>query len=107
MTEDLSRHRSDQRSVTIALVSLTNAAVAADLVPSGLEFLERIGEEVSLPLPPPPPYHSPASCGPEHGRFDSDEMIDVDDPEMPAKVNADCRTASGPPSVVQEVNAWT
>ncbi|MFI5898530.1 hypothetical protein ACIA5D_51570 [Actinoplanes sp. NPDC051513] len=69
-------------------MSLTDAAVAADLVPAGLEFLERISEEVSLPLPPPPPYHSPASCGPEHGRFDSDEMIEVDDPEMSAKVNA-------------------
>jgi hypothetical protein len=76
------------RPVTIPLVSLTDAAVAADLVPAGLEFMERVREEVSLPLPPPPPYYSPASCGPEHGRFDSDEMIDVDDPEMPAKVNA-------------------
>jgi hypothetical protein len=69
-------------------VSLTDAAVAADLVPAGLEFLERITEEVSLPLPSPPPYRSPASCGPEHGRFDSDEMIDVDESEMPEKVNA-------------------
>jgi hypothetical protein len=69
-------------------VPLTDAVVAADLVPAGLEFLERVSEEVSLPLPSPPPYHSPASCGPEHGRFDSDEMIDVDDPELPAKVNA-------------------
>jgi hypothetical protein len=69
-------------------VSLTDATVAADLAPAGLELLERVSEEVSLPLPVPPPYHSPASCGPEHGRFDSDEMIDVTDPEMPAKVNA-------------------
>ncbi|MFI5495935.1 hypothetical protein [Actinoplanes sp. NPDC051859] len=68
---------------------LTDAVVEAELVPAGLEFLERITEEVSLPLPSPPPYRSPASCGPEHGRFDSDEATDVDDPEMPAKVNAD------------------
>ncbi|WP_043512514.1 MULTISPECIES: hypothetical protein [unclassified Actinoplanes] len=69
-------------------MSVTDAAVAADLVPAGLEFLERVSDEVSLPLPPAPPYYSPASCGPEHGRFDSDEMVDVEDPEMPAKVNA-------------------
>ncbi|GAA3779354.1 hypothetical protein GCM10022225_79410 [Plantactinospora mayteni] len=69
-------------------MSLTDAAIAADLVPAGLELLERVREEVSLPLPPPPPYYSPASCRPEHGRFDSDEMIDVNDPEMPSKVNA-------------------
>jgi hypothetical protein len=70
-------------------VSLTDAAVAADLAPAGLEFLGRAGEAVTLPLPPSPPYYSPASCRPEHGRFDSDELIDVGDPEMPAKVNAD------------------
>jgi hypothetical protein len=71
-------------------VALTDAAVAADLAQAGLEFLERVSEEVSLPLPSPPPYRSPASCGPEHGRFDSrpDEVVDVDDPEMPVKVNA-------------------
>jgi hypothetical protein len=70
-------------------VALTDAAVAADLAPAGLEFLQRVSEEVSLPLPPPP-YHSPASCGPEHGRFDSrpDEVIDLHDPEMQSKVNA-------------------
>ena len=71
-------------------MALTDAAVAAELAPAGLEFLERVSEEVGLPLPPPPPYYSPASCGPEHGRFDSrsDEVIDIHDPEMPAKVNA-------------------
>ena len=70
--------------------SPADAAVAADLVPAGLEFLDRIDEEVRLPLPAPPPYLSPASCRPEHGRFDSrpDEVIDVDDPQMSAKVNA-------------------
>ena len=33
---------------------------------------------------------TPASCSPEHGRFDAeaDEIADVDDPQMPAKVNA-------------------
>jgi hypothetical protein len=71
-------------------VALTDAVIAADLAHAGLEFLERVGEEVSLPLPPPPPYYSPPSCRPEHGRFDSrpDEVVDVDDPQMPAKVNA-------------------
>ena len=70
--------------------SPADAAVVADLAMAGLEFLERIDEEVSLPLPAPPPYLSPASCRPEHGRFDSrpEEVIDVDDPQMPAKVNA-------------------
>jgi len=71
-------------------VSLTDADVAADLTPAGLEFLERVSGQVSLPLPPAPPHHSPASCRLEHGRFDSrpDEVVDVEDPELPAKVNA-------------------
>jgi hypothetical protein len=71
-------------------VSLTDAAVAADLAPAGLQFRERVREEVSLPLPTPPPYYSPASCRTEHGRFDSDpeEVVDLADPDMPAKVNA-------------------
>jgi hypothetical protein len=43
--------------------SPADAAVAADLVPAGLEFLGRIDGRVTLPLPVPPPYHSPASCG--------------------------------------------
>jgi hypothetical protein len=71
-------------------VALTDSAVAADIALAGLEFLGRVSEEVSLPLPPPPPYYSPASCEPQHGRFDSrpDEVVNVDDPEMPVKVNA-------------------
>jgi hypothetical protein len=71
-------------------VSRTDAAVAADLLPAGLELLERVTGEVSLPLPPSPPFYSPASCRPEHGRFDShpEEVVDVADPDMPAKVNA-------------------
>ena len=71
-------------------MSLTDAAITADLAPAGLEFLERVGEKVSLPLPTPPPYYSPASCRPEHGRFDSypEEVVDLADPAMPAKVNA-------------------
>ncbi|MGW4463710.1 hypothetical protein [Micromonospora sp. NPDC004704] len=70
-------------------MSLTDAAVAADLAPAGLVLLGRVREDVTLPLPPPPPHYSPANCGPEHGRFDShpDEVVDVDDPEMPARVN--------------------
>lgn len=71
-------------------MALIDAVVAADLGQAGLEFVERVGDEVSLPLPPPPHNYSPASCRPEHGRFDSrpDEVVDVDDPHMPAKVNA-------------------
>lgn len=70
-------------------MSLTDAVVMADLLAAGLEFRGRVGEEVSLPLPPPP-HSTVASCRPEHGRFDSrpEEVVDVDDPEMPAKVNA-------------------
>lgn len=64
--------------------------MAAGLIPAGLEFLERIGGQVTLPLPVPPPFHSPASRGPEHGRFDArpDEVIDVNGPHMSAKVHA-------------------
>lgn len=71
-------------------MALTDSAVAADLARAGLEFRERVSDEVILPLPAAPPYYSPASCGPEHGRFDSraDEVVDVDDPQMPGKVNA-------------------
>jgi hypothetical protein len=68
-------------------VPITDAVVAANLAPAGLEFVERVNGEVSLPLPP---YHSPASCRSEHGRFDSrpEEVVDVEDPDLPAKVNA-------------------
>jgi hypothetical protein len=68
-------------------VSLTDAAIAADVAPAGLKFVERVTGEVRYPLPP---HRSPASCLDEHGRFDSepDEIVDVDDPDMPAKVNA-------------------
>jgi len=60
-----------------------------DLAAAGLEFLERVWEQVSLPLPAAPPFHSPATCGPEHGRFDSDphEVIDLGDPQLAAKLN--------------------
>ncbi len=69
------------------MVSLTDAAVAAELAPAGLRFMERLHGEVVLPLPAD---RSAASCRPEDGRFDSspDEVIDVNDPELPAKVNA-------------------
>lgn len=68
-------------------VSLTDAAIAADLAPAGLAFIERITTAVRPPLPP---LHSPATCREEHGRFDSEpgEVVDVDDPDLPAKVNA-------------------
>jgi hypothetical protein len=50
-------------------------------------FVERVLGEVRLP---PLPGGSPASCRPEHGRFDSrpEEYIDADDPQFAAKVNA-------------------
>jgi hypothetical protein len=78
----IQRHTSDDpAAVRLAspAVSLTDAAIAADLAPAGLQFLERVSEEVSLPLPTPPPYYSPASCRPEHGRSDSDpdEVVDL------------------------------
>jgi hypothetical protein len=68
-------------------VSITDAVVAASLAPAGLEFVERVNGEVSLPLPP---HLSPASCRSEHGRFNSrpEEVVDVEDPDLPAKVNA-------------------
>lgn len=65
---------------------LTDAAITADLAPAGLQFVEtRRG--VDLPLPQ---HLSAASCCSEHGRFDADpdEVIDVNDPDLPAKVNA-------------------
>ncbi|MFF5225725.1 hypothetical protein [Dactylosporangium sp. NPDC000521] len=71
-------------------MAITDAALAADLARAGLEFMERVNGEVNLPLPSPPPYYSPASCREEHGRFDAnpDEIVGVDDPDLPAKVNA-------------------
>jgi hypothetical protein len=75
-------------------VSLTDAAVAADLALAGLVFIERIQGEVQVPLPE---FKSAASCRDEDGRFDSttDEIVDVNDPEMPAKINAGwCRMAT-------------
>ncbi|MFD1321353.1 hypothetical protein ACFQ4H_09655 [Micromonospora sonneratiae] len=69
-------------------MSQTDAAIATDLALAGLEFIERITTEVHFPLPAPD--QGPASCRVEHGRFDSapDEIVDVNDPDMPAKVNA-------------------
>lgn len=68
-------------------MSQTDAAVAADLTLAGLEFIERITSEVHPPLPP---SLGTASCRSEHGRFDSEphEIAHVDDPDMPAKINA-------------------
>ena len=66
-------------------MSLTDAAVAAELAPAGLHFVERIRGVVRQPLPP---HRGPASCRPEHGRFDSAPVV-VDDPDFAAKVNAD------------------
>ncbi|MEU4479697.1 hypothetical protein AB0F68_16815 [Micromonospora sp. NPDC023966] len=68
-------------------MSLTDAAIAADLAPAGLHFVERVHGDFRLPLPP---HRSAASCLSEHGRFDSrpEEVVQVDDPDLPAKVNA-------------------
>ena len=67
------------------LLSLTDADVEAQLAPAGLHFVERIRGEVRQPLPP---HRGPASCLPEHGRFDS-APVAVDDHDLSAKVNAD------------------
>ncbi|MGN9787029.1 hypothetical protein ACTMTF_36790 [Nonomuraea sp. ZG12] len=70
-------------------MTLTDADVTTLLAPAGLLFVKRMNQE-SVRLPPLPPGHSAASAGPEHGRFDSrpDEIADVDDADMPDKVNA-------------------
>lgn len=68
-------------------VPLTDADIAAALAPAGLVFIEREQGEVHLPLKP---HQSAASSRPEDGRFDSkpEEIVDVDDPDLVAKVNA-------------------
>ncbi|MFJ9607834.1 hypothetical protein ACIRS1_15990 [Kitasatospora sp. NPDC101176] len=69
-------------------MTLTDAEIGNLLAPAGFRFLERVHGEVQLP--PLPPYHSPASARPEHGRFDShqDEVADLDASDMADKVNA-------------------
>jgi hypothetical protein len=64
---------------------MTDASVADQLTSAGLQFVERIRAEVRQPLPP---HRGPASCLPEHGRFDS-APVAVDDHDLAAKVNAD------------------
>ncbi|WP_255658391.1 hypothetical protein [Actinoplanes sp. L3-i22] len=68
-----------------ARVARTDAEIAADLASAGIEFIEPITTDVSLPLPAPGRW--PASCRTEDGRFDS-EAVKIEDPDMPAKVNA-------------------
>jgi hypothetical protein len=73
---------------------MNNGEMAARLEPAGFRFVERVHGEVRWPVLPP--GYSPASAGPEHGRFDShpDEIADVDEPDMADKVNASwCRMA--------------
>ncbi|NJP43434.1 hypothetical protein [Actinacidiphila epipremni] len=67
---------------------LAEAEIRELLAPAGLCLVESIEGEVDLPQLPP--YHSPASAGPEHGRFDSrkDEIADVQAPDMADKINA-------------------
>ncbi|WP_093892315.1 hypothetical protein [Streptosporangium canum] len=71
-------------------MTLTDAEMATLLAPAGFRFIQRRNLE-DVQLPPLPPGYSPASTGPEHGRFDSrpDEIADVDAPDMPDKLNAD------------------
>lgn len=67
-------------------MSFTDTDVAADLASAGLLFLERVSGDV----PRPWPDRSPATLLDEHGRFDAtrDEIIDLDDPDLPAKLDA-------------------
>ncbi|MBO2465366.1 hypothetical protein [Actinomadura violacea] len=66
---------------------LTDADIAATLAPAGLLFIEREEDEVRLPLKP---GRSAASSRREDGRFDArpEEVVDVNDPELAAKLNA-------------------
>jgi hypothetical protein len=68
-------------------VPVADSDVAADLARAGLQFVESVRGGVRLPLPP---NRSGASCLPEHGRFDAApyEIVGVDDPDLPGKVNA-------------------
>ncbi len=68
-------------------MALTDADIATVLAAAGLRLIERVRESVQLPLPT---GLGPASCGPEHGRFDllPHEFVDVDDPDLSARVNA-------------------
>ncbi|MER6827405.1 hypothetical protein ABT352_15585 [Streptosporangium sp. NPDC000563] len=70
-------------------MTITDAEMAALLAPAGLRFIEWRNRDEVL-LPPLPAGYSAASARPEHGRFDSlpDEIVDVDAPDMPDKVNA-------------------
>jgi hypothetical protein len=66
---------------------LTDDDVADALAAAGLEFVGRVRGEVRLP---PLPGGSAAACRPADGRFDArpEEVIDVDDEQFAAKVNA-------------------
>jgi len=68
-------------------MSVTDADIASGLAPAGLHFLERVQGQVSHPLPA---GKSAATCRRGDGRFDSrpDEIVNVDDPDLPARVNA-------------------
>ncbi|MFB7335685.1 hypothetical protein ACFC00_29205 [Streptomyces adustus] len=69
-------------------MTLTDAEIGDVLAPAGLRLVERIQQDVRLP--PLPEYVSPASAGPEHGRFDSqpDEVADLGASDFADKVNA-------------------
>jgi hypothetical protein len=67
----------------------SDSEMATLLAPAGLRFIKRMDQK-EVRLPPLPPGYSPASAAPEHGRFDSHphEVVGVDAPDMPDKVNA-------------------
>jgi len=83
----LSPSDGDRRIGYRVWVPLTDADIAAELAPAGLLFIEREAGEVRLPLKP---NRSAASSLPEDGRFDArpEEVVDVDAPDLVAKVNA-------------------
>jgi hypothetical protein len=68
-------------------VALTDADIASALAPAGLQVRERVRGEVRTPLPA---GQSAGTCRREDGRFDSspDEIVKLDDPDLPARVNA-------------------
>lgn len=68
-------------------MTLTNEGVAEALAAAGLELVGRVRGEVQMP---PLLGGSAAACRPADGRFDArpDEVVDVDDEQFAAKVNA-------------------
>jgi hypothetical protein len=74
------------------LMPTTDAVLATELAPAGLRFIGRIQGQVHPPLPL---NRGPASCEPEHGRFDS-AAVEIGDPDFAAKSTLTC--GAWPPS---------